>query len=270
MKISQKTWLEIRGMTLVYFLLLEILLIATLQYWPQIREALEKNTGVFVNLMPGDFLKRIVRGMANKSPDFAYRAYIATEQFFRSVNIIGISAAVLLGTGTIARERENGTLEFLLSRPIKRSAILWSKTWCLMLAVTLPIFLSSATIIPITKMLGFPYQLEWGPIFLASFHGCLFVLVFLLIAIAASTLFRAQVHVAFFVGGLIVTEVGVYFIKGLRQTSVFMLSDFDIYMPILVGNRSALDVFLKWDLWLILAIVLIYSFTLRRFKKMDL
>ena len=125
MKISKKTWIEIRGMTLVYFLLLEVLLVATLQYWPQIREALEKNTGVFVNLMPGDFLKRIVRGMADKSPDFAYRAYIATEQFFRSVNIIGIAAAVLLGTGTIARERENGTLEFLLSRPIKRSSILW-------------------------------------------------------------------------------------------------------------------------------------------------
>ncbi len=266
--IARKTWREIRGMTLAYFVILEALLIVTLLYWPQLRSALERGAGGFMQAIPIEFARRIIRGMAARDPDLAFRAYVAAEQFFRSINVVGIAAAVLFGTGAIARERENRTLEFLLSRPIRRRAVLDRKLAVLLPALVVPIFASSLSIPPIARALG--HTLPLGPLLLASWHGALFVSVFLLATVYCSTLFRTQVHVAFAIGGFVIFEVGIYFVKGIRSISVFRLSDYDIYMPILSGNLPFGRLFLERELWLAASGVLLYLLALRRLERMDL
>ncbi|MFQ5506251.1 MAG: ABC transporter permease, partial [Planctomycetota bacterium] len=202
------------------------------------------------------------------------------QQFFKGVNVVGIACAVLLGTSTVARERESGTLELLLSRPISRGGILWSKAWVLGVCLVVPIYLSSLSIIPLSKWVS---SLEIEPsatdlvmnvpapeLLMASTHASLFVLLFLAGAIVFSVMFRTQMHVAFVVGGLIVLEVGIYFIQVLRHGSIFMLADHDIYAPIMAGNVQWKSLFLGTGIWIALSVVLLYGLAHWRFKRMDI
>ncbi len=266
--IARKTWKEVRGMTFAYFLILELLLVLTLLYWPQLRQAIDKGMSGLLDLIPVDFAKRMLKDVMSKDPDFAYRAYIAAEQFFRSVNVIGISAAVLLGTGAIARERENGTLEFLFSRPVSRSRILRDKTMVLAASTLVPVFASSLSVWPMARLQG--YEIAAAPLLLASLHGSLFILLFLMLTIFLSTCFKTQVHVAFAVGGFIVMEVGIFFVKGIREISLFRLSDYDVYMPILSGTLGFADLFLSRGIWLLAGIVVLYLLARHRITRIDL
>ena len=80
--------------------------------------------------------------------DAAYGAYMAIQMYFKAINIIGVACACLFGTALIARERENQTLEFLLSRPVSRSRALFAKFAVCSAAIVVPIFITSWTAIP--------------------------------------------------------------------------------------------------------------------------
>jgi ABC-type transport system involved in multi-copper enzyme maturation permease subunit len=263
--IVAKTWREVRWMTLVYLLLLEFLLVAAVYYWPILAESIRKNP-FLENLMPIKSLKDAFATFRHRDQDIAYGAYLATQQFFKGCNIVGIACAVLMGTGAIARERENGTLELLFSRPVGRARILSGKFAVIATCVIVPIFLTSLTAIPLSAQIDRPVAL--GPILHASFHAALFVLDFLCLTLLLSALFPTQVHVAFAVGGFTVVQVGLYFVQQIRAFSIFRLSDFEVYAPILAGNVSFARMFWEQEVWMILAAAVLcgaaYAVTVRR------
>ena len=231
--IAGKTWREIRLMALVYLLILELLAIPVLLLWPDLYSDLQKST-LFRNL-PIDFVKRITEGVSDTNEQIAYRNWVAVMLYFRSVNLAGIAASVLMGVALFARERETQTLEFLLARPISRSRILLHKSWPTALALLIPIFLVNYSAIFWSWQIGL--DLPFREITLASIHAGAFVLMFLAFTTWMSVICRTQAHVAFWVGGITVIQLGIYMTQRWRRHSLFRLSDFEWYAPILAGNR---------------------------------
>ncbi len=264
--IAKKTWREVFWMAVAYFFLLEVLLVSAVAWWPTLYEELRRSKSL-KNLMPMDIFKKMIEEMSSQVQEAGYLHYLATQQFFKGANIVGIACAVLIGTGMIAKERENGTLEFLLSRPTSRGRILWSKYWVLCLVVSVPIFLSSLSAIPLSWTVDNDVGLL--PLLHASFHSSLFCIAFLTLTMYFSVLLKAQVHVAFMVGGVIVLEVGIYFVKVLRDGSIFQLSDYATYGPILAGNGNFSRLFFAQELWILGGIAVLYALAHRAFVKMD-
>jgi ABC-type transport system involved in multi-copper enzyme maturation permease subunit len=264
--IARKTWREIRGMAFAYTLILELLLLPAVLLWPNLR----RGGNVIVEMMPAEFLRDMMREVMSTDSDAAYRAYMAVQMFFKGVNMVGIAAAVLLGTGLIARERENQTLEFLLARPVSRSRILWDKFWVVAVAVAIPIFVTSWTAAPLSRLPSVDETLPLGPVTLCAMHNTAFVWAVLALTTLFSVMARSQVQVAFWIGAVIIANVAVYFVQEIRVASLFRLSDFETYGPIMAGQHGFEQVFWPKTVWLLLATSIVYAVADRLFRRTPL
>ncbi len=259
-----KTWKELRWMALTYLLILEAMLVPAILLWPNLRGEMP----AIGRLVPFEFAQRMIEGISNRDESAAYLAYIAVQVFFKGVNVMGIAAAVLFGTGLIARERECQTLEFLLARPLSRSRVLAGKFCLAALAVVIPIFLVSWSAMAWSASID--EQLPFWELTLASIQSSLFVLAILAFTVICSVLARNQLQAAFVVGVVVISQVTIYFIQEIRVASIFRLSDFDVYGPIMAGNLGAMQLFQGMSLWLAVSVVVLYVIADRLFKRADL
>lgn len=268
--IARKTWREIRGMVIAYTIILELLLVPAILLWP----SLQGETRVLSRLLPMETFRRMFEDMSSTAMQgevsAAYTAYMAVQLFFKGVNIVGIAAAVLLGTGLIARERENNTLEFLLSRPVSRSAILWGKFWPTAIAIVVPIFLTSLSALPLSRLPSVDEHLRPVGILQSCVHSSAFVLFFLAFTTMCSVRLRSQVHVAFVVGGFVVVQVGVYFVQILRSASIFRMSDYEVYGPIMAGNVRWSQLLTNSTIWPLAGAILCYGIADRLMRRTSL
>lgn len=262
--VAAKTWREVRVLTFAYAIILELGLLAAVLMWPTLRT----EAAAIGRMLPAEFLRRIADAIASPSGDQAYRAYMAMQMFFKGTNVVGLAFAVLLGTGIVARERETQTLEFLLGRPIARSQILLGKVLVIAAALVVPIVLTSLSAIPLSWIVE--EDLEFGRVLGGSLHASAFALVFLGATTLASVGLRTQVHVASAIGALIILQVVVYFVQQIRVVSVFRLSDFDVYGPLLMGQSGFGALALESTLWLLLAAVALHVVADRAFARLEL
>ncbi|MHC4920614.1 MAG: ABC transporter permease [Planctomycetota bacterium] len=253
--IAKKTLREIWPLAVIYLFVIEAILAPPIFLWPDLRDVFEK-TAILDKFLVADFMKRWKEGVMAASPHVAYVNFMAIQVFFKGANICGIAAAVLLGTGIIARERENQTLEFLLARPVSRAWILWSKFWVTAVVVVVPIFLSAWSAIPLSWEIG--ETLPFGWLTLAALHNSVFVLMILAFTTLCSVYFSNQLHTAATVGTVVIVQLAIYFIQEVRVSSLFRLSDFDIYGEIVLGNTNFSTLFWGCTFWLLLATVLLY------------
>lgn len=269
--IAGKTWREIRWMALAYLLILELLCIPVLLWWPDLYPELQRST-LFRNLPFGEFARRIGQGITSDDQDIAYRSWIALMLFLRSCNLVGIAAAVLLGTGSFARERENQTFEWLLSRPVARGAILWQKVWPAAVCLVVPMFAVNASALYWSSVIG--EHLPVYELFLATTHASAFALAFLLLTTWVSVQLRVQAHVAAIVGAFAVLQLGFYLTQRIRPYTLFRLVDFDWYGPILAGNTRAWQMFdpirgQGFTTWLLAASVVFYGLAWRALNRAE-
>ena len=268
--IAGKTWREIRLMALAYLLILELLAVPVILLWPDFYPDLQRST--LLRNLGVDWIKRFGTAVGNKDESVAYVNWCAAMLFFRSTNLVGIAAAVLMGTGLFAREREAQTLEFLLARPVSRGSILWQKSWPTALCLVLPIYLVSASAILWSRVVDLdlpPYEL-----LLASTHAAAFTLCFLAATTWISTLCRVQAHVAAVIGAVAVVQIGIYLTQRIRPFSLFRLADFDWYGPLLSGNTPAWQMFdpIRGDgltTWLCLGAATFYLLARRTLRAME-
>ena len=237
--IWRKTARELWVIAVAYVLILELLAIPVLLLWPEIYADLQRST-LFKSLGV-DFIKRIGDAVSGRDEQLAYTNWCATMLLFRSCNLVATAAAVLIGVGLFARERENSTLEFLLARPVSRGAILWQKVWPSLLVVTVPIFVVNASAIPWSWSIDLDLP-KWE-LFLGTLHAAIFAATMLLMTTWTSIVLRVQAHVAAVVGAFVVLQLGVYMTQRIRSYSLFRLVDFDWYGPILCGNTPAWKMF---------------------------
>lgn len=259
-----KTWREIRFTTVLYVLLLESLLVIAILKWPTLRDDTSKLAGLKF-LLPAEFMKRWLDGMMGERP---YQAYMSIQMYFKGINIVGVATACLYGTAIIARERENHTLEGLLSRPWSRSRVLLIKFATLTTAIVAPIFLTSWTAVPLSWAIE--EDLSFTRVTMGAAYASAFCVMFLALSTAFSVRLRNQVDVAFVVGAIIVFQVCIYFIPEVRNFSLFRMSDYEVYWPILAGGPGAAERHALRALWLVLATAILYGVADRLFQKAEL
>ena len=266
--IWRKTARELWAIALAYVLILELLAVPVILLWPDFYPDLQRST--LFKTLDIDFLKRIGEAVSDSNERTAYTSWCATMLLFRSCNLVATAAAVLIGTGLFARERENNTFEFLLARPVSRSSILMQKLWPSLLFVTLPIFVVNATAIPWSWVID--YDLPRWELFLGSLHAAVFATAVLLLTTWLSIVLRVQSHVAAVVGAFLVLQLGVYMTQRIRQYSLFRLVDFDWYGPVLAGNTKAWQMFDPINgpgntTWLLLATALLFLLAWRSLRR---
>ncbi len=267
--ILKKTFRETAGIQLAYFLVLELMLLVAVLWWGDLRDVLAEISrlgflSVLGKLIPFDFLKKPFLSLVD--PAQRYPAYITLQHFFKGVDIMGIAGALLLGTFVLAKERENRTLELLLSLPASLGRILLEKTLVPALGLAAGIFLSSLSLLVLSPLVK--ETLPAGPILLCSIHATLVVYFFLALTVLASTFFRTQAGTAFAVGLFIATEFALYFVQKVRVVSFFKLSDFEVYYPILSGKEGL--PFLRIELPLLAATLAVYLAAHVRFVRGEL
>jgi ABC-type transport system involved in multi-copper enzyme maturation permease subunit len=261
--VAAKTWRETRILAFAYLIVLEIGVVAAVSMWPNLRT----EAAALGRILPARFLQRMFEAMSDPNQAIAYNAYMAMQLFFKGTNIVALAFAVLLGTGLVARERENHTLEFLLARPISRSRVLFSKVAVVAAAMILPIYLTSLSAVPLSWLVE--EELDWQRVLGASTHAAAFALLFLAATTAVSVVCRNQVHVAAAVGAFIVVQVVLFFVQVIRVGSVFRLADFDVYGPLLMRPGEFAAVFFGNTLWLLVAALVVLFLADRLFRRID-
>lgn len=262
--VAAKTWRETRVVFFAYLVILQLGVVAAISMWPN----LKAEAAAIGRLFPAKFLQRMFSALSDPNQATAYNAYMAVQLFFKGTNIVALAFGVLLGTGIIARERENQTLEFLLARPISRSRVLRSKFLVVAAAMLLPIFITSMSAVPLSWMVE--ERLDPWRVLAASTHAAAFALLFLAATTVVSVVCRNQVHVAAVVGAFIIVQVVVFFVQVIRYVSIFRLADFDVFGPLMMGQGVFKDVFFDNTIWLLVGAVVLYGVADRLFHRLDL
>ena len=262
--IARKTFREVWMFLLIYSVVMLLILVPAISLWPELYALAQKS----VSPVKIAWVERLWNATREAAPEIAFRNYFAIQAYFKGVNICGVAAAVLIGTGAIARERENRTLEFLLARPVSRSRILFSKYWVMAVGLVLPVFLVNWLAIPLSRWMV-DEALPFWPITLASLHASLFVLVILHLTLLCSAIFRTQAHTAAATGIVIVSQVTIYFVPRIRAGSLFKLSDFDVYGPTIMGNLRFPQLMGGMGIWMLLACGVMYFAADRLLRRID-
>ena len=113
-------------------------------------------------------------------------------------------------------------------------------------------------------------NLPWAEITLASAYSSLFCTMVLAATAICSVRFRTQLHTMAVIGAVVVFQLCIYFVQQIRAVSLFRLSDYDVYAPILAGNLGVLQLFLSKGIWLLAGTALAYLIADRLFRKAEL
>lgn len=266
--IARKTWREVRWMALVYTIILGLMLVPAMILWPDVYDDLRRGSALLSTVMKLDFLKGAAEGMRDADEQAAFLNWMGVQMFFKGTNVAGIACAILLGTGLIARERENHTLEFLLSRRVGRSRVLWNKFWVISICLAVPVYLTSWMAIPIAESLD--YELPFAEVTQAATHASLFLVFMLALCTVFTVWCRYQVHVAFWIGGIVILSLSMFFVPVIKDFSIFKLSDYEVYNPVLAGNMDWPTMIGDYTLWVVLATIGCYVVADRIFQRAEL
>ncbi len=217
-----KLRLGVTTYALVYFVILELMLVAAVLFWPDFAE----NVDAIRLMAPIPAL----RDMLDQIEEGGAYAYIAGQHFFKGTNTMGTAAAVLFSVGAVAGEVHRGTLEILLARPYSRFRIL-TERWVLgALALTLPIFASSATIPWLSERVDETTELaSW---MLGSFHASCILLAIYSVTFFFSTIGSNPTRIAIFMLFIGTFQFALYMIKKVTHWSLYRLADIQDFMAI--------------------------------------
>jgi len=148
------------------FVVLELLLVVAIIWWPSFEDnigALKQMAGPIPMLVKQlDIIEMI-----------GVPGYVVAQHYFMACNALGTAAAVLFAMGAIAGEAQRGTMEVWLARPVTRRRLYTERYLYGMLALWIPVFLSSFTIPPLLGMVD--ASMDYRDLALCSLHQSLFL-----------------------------------------------------------------------------------------------
>ncbi len=248
---------SLRGLAvaaLAYFVLLELMLVAAILYWPSFQENLGSLKAI-AGPMP------MLQDMLAEIEETGVLAYATGQHFFKGCNTLGIAAAVLFAVGAVAGEAHRGTLEIWLARPFSRTRLLTERYVAGALAVGIPVVVSAATI-PI--LVGFvDEEVELGAMLLCSIHQWVFLMTIYGLTFLLSTLGSHPTRIALFVLFLSTFEFAIYMVKVVTDWSYFRLADIETFVDAARDGRLEVSVVLP----LFAAVVVLYVGSLLAFHR---
>lgn len=214
---------------LAYFVVLEMLLVGAVLFWPEFEENLE----TLRDMAPIAALK----GMLDQIGAGGVAAYVNGQHFFKGCNTVGTLAAVIFAMGAVAGEANRGTLELWLSRPVSRKRLLTERWVGGALATIVPVFLTTLTVPWLLSYVD--AQMAWGPLLLGALHESFVLLVIYAATFLWSCLVSRPVPIAFGMLLFTVFQFSIYPIQDVTHWSYFRLSDLDVFARI--GATHALN-----------------------------
>lgn len=231
----------------LYLFVLELMLVPAILYWPRFAE----NIPAVKALMPIPF----AQNMMDVIDEAGVEPYVFLQQYFKACNILGAAAAVLFAVGAVAGEANRGTLEILLSRPVSRRRILLERYALGALQVSVPIFLTSATIPWLLAQVDETMSL-WT-LMLCSAHESLFLIALFSLTFFCSAVGREPVKIAIGILFFAIFQFSIYVIQKVTHLSLFRMADLNVFMRI--SKRQELDGSLVGLLLAFCAVMLVAS-----------
>lgn len=237
----------VRG--LGFGIVLELMLAAAIFFFPNFREHIP----ALKAMAPLPMLRNLVGELEQGGA----MAYVVGQHYFKGCNTLGTAAAVLMACGAVAGEAQRGTLEIWLSRPVSRVRILTERYLCGAIGLSLPVFLSSATVPWLLVEAGVDDRLSQGFLFLSSVHQTAFLLALYSLSFLLSTLGSNPTGIAFAMLFALTFEFALYLVEKLTHWSIFRLTDFDDFTRIYM--RGELDPWICAPLALFSAVCVVAS-----------
>lgn len=210
-------------LTLGYFVILELLLVAAVLYYPEFI----KNLGPLVRIakflpVAGEMLEQVEKdGLV---------AYVAAQHFFKGASAFGSVSAVLFAVGAVAGEAYRGTLEILLARPQSRLRILSERYAIGFCAFSLPILFTSLSAPLLATYIG--ESLPYESMALMSLHEILFLAPVFSLAFLCSTLGSNPLRIALAVMGFVLASYALYMVKTVTHYSPLRLADVQSFVDV--------------------------------------
>lgn len=220
---------SLRWATLAYFVVLEALLVFAIVFWPRFEDKAE----LFRGLIPLEAIDKIF----DRIGDEGVSAYVLVQHYFKGCNLVGAVVAVFFAMSAVAGEAHRGTLEIWLARPFSRRRILTERYVAGALGVTVPVFVSTATIPPLMGLVN--EELAFGPLMLCALHQSVFLLALHALAFAWSCASSRPLVIGFTLLAGSIFEFALYVVEHLTHASVLRLSDLEVYSRIYA--RGTLD-----------------------------
>lgn len=207
-----------------FFIVLELMLFAAIYYWPTF---IENFSAISKLASPIPML----RDLAGVVKDEGIPAYVIGQHYFKGCSALGTTACVLFAASAIAGEAHRGTMEIWLSRPISRTRLMTERWLGGLIAVVLPVFISSYTI---------PYQLEmvnetmqWDDITRCSIHMCVFLAPIYAFTFAWSALGSEPLRISFVMLFVSILTFALYLVESATDYSLFRIVDVRVFLEIL-------------------------------------
>ncbi|MEE2907161.1 MAG: ABC transporter permease subunit [Planctomycetota bacterium] len=209
-----------------YIVILEAALVAAILYWPNFRD----NMPAIAKLVPFDSLQRLMESVEIAG----YWPYLAVQQWFKGCSLFGLAAAAFLTSGVVARDADQKTAEFLLSRPISRRRVLLTRWVAAASLVIIPVYVTSITAIWISPAVD--ETLRWSDVLLSSTYMSLFLLMLVTFTAMISAMSNHQLKAGIILIGVILLNFAFYLIQEIDAISLFKTIDVWVFMDIQAGN----------------------------------
>jgi ABC-type transport system involved in multi-copper enzyme maturation permease subunit len=213
---------------LAYFVVLELLLIVAIVFWPEV----EDNIDTLRSMAPAPF-----SNVVDLISEGGVPVYVLAQHFFKGCNTVGVLAAIVFAMGSIAGEVHRGTMEVWLARPLSRRRLLLERWIAGVLAVCLPVFVTTLTVPRLLEMVQESMSLE--TLVLSAVHQSLFLIAIYALTCLYSAFSSKPVHIAFTMLLLMIAQFALYIVPNITHWSLFRLVDIKVFIEI--GARSQLD-----------------------------
>lgn len=194
MKLIYKELREERVKLLVFTLLMSGIATAQVLFWPTIRKILPAVI---------DSIPDILRGFVGSFIAEGFSYFLITQQFMKNIGMFGGFFAVLIAASAIAREMENGTMEFLLAQPISRARVLTEKYLLNLVFLAVPVLISTMANYPMSLVVN--ESINPGHLFLAGIYAYFVLAIVYSFTFCVGVFIDNQMHVIS--GGLILVFV---------------------------------------------------------------
>lgn len=226
MTLARQYMREIWWIAVGYLIILEAAMVAAILYWPQFRD----NIPALAKLVPFQALQDLL----SQVEQAGYWPYFAIQQWFKGCSLFGVAAVAFMGSGIIAREADQRTAEFLLSRPVSRRRILLIRFAVLTLATTIPVFLTSISAIWLSPIVD--EGMRWDEVLWASMYMSLFLVMLCGFCTLLSALSTNQFRAGALLVGFVLANFAVYLIQSLDRFSLFKTIDVWAFMDLHIGT----------------------------------
>lgn len=211
-----------------FLVVLEIMIGAAIYWWPTFVDNIQ-NVKKLAAPIP------MLKDLANLVDDKGIPAYVAGQHYFKGCAALGTAAAVLFAAPAVAGEAHRGTMEIWLARPVSRVRLFTERWIGGLVAIVLPVFLSSATI---------PWMLSYvdatmtqADLARCSAHMVLFLAPIYAAAFAWSAHGSEPLRIAFVMLFLAILSFALYLVEFATDYTPYRLVDVRVFLDIIETGR---------------------------------